>query len=30
MRDYKAFERGKYVEAFLKNVNWEAIDKRVK
>jgi Fe-Mn family superoxide dismutase len=30
MRDYKAFERGKYVEAFLKNVNWEAVDKRVK
>ena len=30
MRDYKAFERGKYVDAFLKNVNWEAVDGRVK
>ena len=28
MRDYKAFERGKYVEAFLKNVNWEAVERR--
>jgi Fe-Mn family superoxide dismutase len=30
MRDYKAFERAKYVDAFFKNVSWEALDKRVK
>ena len=27
MRDYKAFERGKYVEAFFKNVDWAAVEK---
>ncbi|HTP49152.1 MAG TPA: Fe-Mn family superoxide dismutase [Anaeromyxobacteraceae bacterium] len=30
MRDYKAFERGKYVDAFFKNVDWEACEKRLK
>jgi Fe-Mn family superoxide dismutase len=30
MRDYLATERAKYVDAFFKNVNWEAIDKRIK
>ncbi len=29
MRDYQATERAKYVDAFFKNVNWEAVDKRV-
>jgi Fe-Mn family superoxide dismutase len=29
MRDYKAFERGKYVDAFFKNVGWEACEKRL-
>ncbi len=29
MRDYLATERAKYVDAFFKNVNWEAVDKRV-
>lgn len=27
--DYKPFERGKYVEAFLGNIDWEAAEKRV-
>jgi Fe-Mn family superoxide dismutase len=30
MRDYKAFERAKYVDAFLKNVDWEACESRLK
>jgi superoxide dismutase, Fe-Mn family len=29
MRDYLATERAKYLDAFLKNVNWEACEKRV-
>ena len=29
MRDYQATERAKYVDAFFKNVNWEAVEKRV-
>jgi superoxide dismutase, Fe-Mn family len=29
MRDYKATERGKYVEAFFKNVDWHAVDRRL-
>lgn len=29
MRDYQATERAKYVDAFFKNVNWEAVDGRV-
>ena len=30
MRDYQATERAKYVDAFFKNVNWEACEGRVK
>jgi len=29
MRDYLATERAKYVDAFFKNVKWEALDKRL-
>jgi len=29
MRDYLATERAKYVDAFLKNVDWEACEKRL-
>ena len=29
MRDYQATERAKYLDAFFKNVNWEAAEKRV-
>ncbi len=29
MRDYLATERAKYVDAFFKNVNWEAVEKRL-
>ena len=29
MRDYLATERAKYLDAFLKNVNWEAVEKRL-
>jgi Fe-Mn family superoxide dismutase len=29
MRDYLATERAKYVDAFFKNVKWEAVDQRV-
>lgn len=29
MRDYLATERAKYVDAFFKNVNWEAAEKRL-
>jgi Fe-Mn family superoxide dismutase len=30
MRDYLATERAKYVDAFFKNVNWQAVEKRLK
>jgi Fe-Mn family superoxide dismutase len=30
MRDYLATERAKYLDAFLKNINWQAVDARVK
>ena len=30
MRDHKAFERAKYVEAFFKNVDWAAVESRLK
>jgi Fe-Mn family superoxide dismutase len=30
MRDYLATERAKYVDAFFKNVNWEAVEQRLK
>lgn len=29
MRDYLATERAKYLDAFLKNVDWEAVEKRL-
>jgi Fe-Mn family superoxide dismutase len=29
MRDYLATERAKYLDAFLKNVNWEVVEKRL-
>ncbi len=29
MRDYLATERAKYVDAFFKNVHWEAVEKRL-
>jgi Fe-Mn family superoxide dismutase len=30
MRDYQATERAKYVDAFFKNIDWEACEKRLK
>lgn len=30
MRDYQAFERGKYVDAFFKNVDWDVANSRLK
>jgi Fe-Mn family superoxide dismutase len=30
MRDYQATERAKYVDAFFKNVNWQACESRLK
>ncbi|HTP28409.1 MAG TPA: Fe-Mn family superoxide dismutase [Anaeromyxobacteraceae bacterium] len=30
MRDYQATERAKYVDAFFKNIDWEACEKRVR
>jgi Fe-Mn family superoxide dismutase len=30
MRDYQATERAKYVDAFFKNIGWEAAEKRLK
>jgi Fe-Mn family superoxide dismutase len=30
MRDYKASERAKYVEAFFKNVDWSVVDQRIR
>jgi superoxide dismutase, Fe-Mn family len=29
MRDYKATERGRYIEAFLRNVDWNMVDLRL-
>ncbi len=29
MRDYKASERTKYVDAFFKNVDWSVVDQRL-
>ena len=29
MRDYKATERAKYVEAFFRNVDWQVVDRRL-
>jgi Fe-Mn family superoxide dismutase len=30
MRDYKATERGQYIEAFFRNVDWQAVDRRLR
>ena len=30
MRDYKASERSKYIEAFFKNVDWTAVEHRLR
>ena len=30
MRDYKATERAKYVDAFFKNVDWSTVDQRLR
>ncbi len=29
MRDYKATERGRYVEAFLRNIDWQMVERRL-
>jgi superoxide dismutase, Fe-Mn family len=29
MRDYKATERGKYIEAFFRNIDWRMIERRL-
>jgi Fe-Mn family superoxide dismutase len=29
MRDYKATERGQYIEAFFRNINWRTIERRL-
>jgi superoxide dismutase, Fe-Mn family len=28
-RDYKTTERGKYIEAFFRNVDWQVIERRL-
>jgi len=30
MRDYKASERSKYIEAFFKNVDWNTVEHRLR
>ena len=30
MRDYKATERAKYVEAFFRNIDWHAVERRMR
>jgi len=30
MRDYQATERAKYVDAFFKNIHWQACEQRLK
>ena len=30
MRDYKATEKAKYIEAFFRNVDWQMVDKRLR
>jgi superoxide dismutase, Fe-Mn family len=30
MRDYKATERGKYLEAFFRNIDWSAVERRLR
>jgi Fe-Mn family superoxide dismutase len=29
MRDYRATERGKYIEAFFRNVDWRTVERRL-
>jgi superoxide dismutase, Fe-Mn family len=29
MRDYKATEKGRYVEAFFRNVDWRVVEQRL-
>jgi Fe-Mn family superoxide dismutase len=29
MRDYKATERGTYIEAFFRNIDWRTIERRL-
>jgi Fe-Mn family superoxide dismutase len=29
MRDYKATEKGRYLEAFFRNIDWRAVDRRL-
>jgi superoxide dismutase, Fe-Mn family len=29
MRDYAATERGRYIEAFFRNVDWNVVDRRL-
>jgi Fe-Mn family superoxide dismutase len=30
MRDYKATEKAKYVEAFFRNIDWQAVERRLR
>jgi Fe-Mn family superoxide dismutase len=30
MRDYKATEKSKYVEAFFRNIDWQAVEHRLR
>ena len=29
MRDYKATEKAKYIDAFFRNVDWQAVERRL-
>jgi Fe-Mn family superoxide dismutase len=29
MRDYQATERGKYIEAFFRNIDWRTVESRL-
>jgi len=29
MRDYKATERGKYIDAFFRNIDWRMVERRL-
>jgi len=29
MRDYKLMERGKYIDAFFRNIDWPTIERRL-
>ena len=29
VRDYKATERGKYIEAFFRNIDWKVVERRL-